>query len=264
MKALFSIHGTNRRRDEARSATARGRTDRLGAVLAIAATALTLCAANMAAAQDRVSGIQLSPDSNQYLINKDVGDERWAITFDLDSKSVTGNVFYPDGRDAQFLWCEHVSSSANADPAQSELTVDCYAAPACDRAPCDDDAWTFVAQVPVPGSFLLPPGTQSTLSGNVQPILTQSCATSIACHSSEGRTPRLSTGVTHAATVDVPALQNMAKSYVAPFGPEESYLFDKILGIGSSGATMPPDAAPLDTEQTEAVRRWILEGATNY
>lgn len=265
MQGLLSIHRADHWLTGAAGVGVHTPTDWFGtlAILA-AATALLFCAPHAAAAQERASGIQLTPDSHGYLINKDVGDERWAIAFDLDSRTITGNVFYPDGRAPRFLWCEQVSAAPDADPAQSEITVACYAAAACDRAPCDSDAWTYVAQVPVSGSFLLPPGTGSTLSGNVQPILSQSCATSMACHSSEGRTPRLSPGRTAAETVDVAALQNMAKSYVAAFDPDGSYLFDKILGIASSGAVMPPDAAPLDAAQTEAIRRWIVEGAVDY
>ena len=37
----------------------------------------------------RSSGIQLTPDSGRYLINKDVGTERWSISFNVGDGTVT-------------------------------------------------------------------------------------------------------------------------------------------------------------------------------
>ncbi|MEY4949181.1 MAG: hypothetical protein RL698_1392, partial [Pseudomonadota bacterium] len=51
----------------------------------------------------RESGIQLAPESDRYFISKDVGQERWAITYNLDDKTVTGNVFPLDGGAPTFL-----------------------------------------------------------------------------------------------------------------------------------------------------------------
>src|SRR5262245_33134887 len=137
---------------------------------------LLLALASPVAAQTRGSGIQLGPDSANYLISKDVAGNRWAISYDLSDGTVTGNVFPTDGGEPQFGWCEEIARTSSPDPATIEVTLRCFGAPPCDRAPCSADAWVPIGEVPVPGSFLLPPGTQSTLSGNVQPILNASCA----------------------------------------------------------------------------------------
>jgi hypothetical protein len=216
-----------------------------------------------AAAQPRGSGIQLGPDSARYLISKDVAGNRWAISYNLADKTVTGNVFPTDGGDPQFVWCEEVSRTDSSDPAAIEITLGCFGAPPCERAQCAASAWVAIGEVQVPGSFLLPPGTQSTLGGNVQPILTASCAISAACHAADGRAPVLVEGRSHGETVDVAAIQDSSKDFVARFSPDGSYLLDKILGTASSGDPMPPAGRPLGNAEVDAIRAWILEGAAD-
>lgn len=103
------------------------------------------------------SGVQTTPDGEQTLVSKDVGGERWAIARDADG-TITGNVFYPDGRPPQFLWC---SPSADAPPAQAEVAVSCFGTDACTLAPCVPDAWNFIADVSLPESFFAPPAGAS-------------------------------------------------------------------------------------------------------
>jgi hypothetical protein len=228
--------------------------------LALVAAALTPTPAR---AQTRGSGIQLTPDSARYLISKDVGLNRWAISYNLADKTITGNVFPTDGSAPQFVWCERVSQTTSPDPATIQVTLDCFGAPPCEASPCLATSWTPIGQVEVPGSFLLPVATGSTLSGNVQPIFTASCAISSACHAADGREPVLTEGRAHAATVGVPAIQDSTRDFVDPFSPDGSYLLDKILGVASSGSEMPPDGRPLGSAEVEAIRTWILEGAAN-
>jgi hypothetical protein len=229
--------------------------------LAVALVAIGLVP--VPARAQRGSGIQLTPDSARYLISKDVGVNRWAISYDLADETITGNVFPTDGSAPQFVWCERLSQTTNPDPAAIEVTLDCFGAPPCESSPCLASSWTAIGQVQVPGSFLLPVATRSTLSGNVQPIFTQSCAVSSACHAADGREPVLAEGRAHASVFEVPAIQDSTKDFVAPFSPDGSYLLDKILGIASSGSEMPPDGRPLGSAEVESIRRWILEGAAD-
>jgi len=228
------------------------------ALAAILATAF----AGTAAAQS--SGIQQTPDSARYLISKDVGPERWAISYNLNDRTVTGNVFKTDGSAPSFIWCEIVGEAASPNPADNQYTLDCYGADACTTAPCPPTAWTLIAAgLPISGSFLLPNGTKATYSGNVQPIFTQSCATNLACHVAGGAGPvNLSAGQSYAQIFEITASQDPTKFYVTPFNAPQSYLFDKIEGTGL-GARMPLGAPPLTAEQTDAIRNWILEGGAN-
>jgi len=233
---------------------------RTGIALALLASVLS----PQDAAAQRQSGIQLPPDSARYLISKDVGSDRWAITYNLDDKTVTGNVFSTAGSPPQFVWCSTTSVDQASSPADAQYNLSCQFAGPCAEAPCSASEWNVSAPiaVTVPGSFLLPPNTQATLAGNVQPVFTATCANSDACHA-DNRAPDLLPGRTWAATFDVPSIQDPAKVFVAPFDASGSYLLDKILGIQSSGARMPLGATPLDEAQTAAVRAWILEGAAN-
>src|SRR5687767_13800102 len=114
-----------------------------------ACVAVTLAGAATAGAQ---TGVQVAPDGKSNLISKDVGDERWAIHYDLDDGTITGNVFFPAGGDPLFVWCEERSSDGN------ELTIGCWGAGKCNGAPCAPTDWSFIREVALPLQFFHPPG----------------------------------------------------------------------------------------------------------
>jgi hypothetical protein len=102
------------------------------------------------------SGLQVTPDRNQVLISKDVGEERWAIVRNQDG-TVSGNVFFPEGGPPLFVWCEPTEDSQD-DP----ITFSCFGADACPAAPCDEAEWEFIAEVELPASFFEPPAAGPT------------------------------------------------------------------------------------------------------
>jgi len=141
-----------------RRAVAAMRRGRRGPGLALLSLACALPVAwPRAAAAQR--GVQLTPDQDQILVNKDVGDQRWAIAFNLDDDTVTGNVYFPSGGDPIFLWCEYLSDNGAAD--QVDLVIDfrCFAADACFTGTDPSASWSFLSDVTVPATFFLPPGT---------------------------------------------------------------------------------------------------------
>jgi hypothetical protein len=229
---------------------------------AACAAIVALSLASSARAQS--SGVQQSPDSARYLISKDVGAERWAISYNLNDGTVTGNVFKTDGSPPSFIWCKITNQVPAANPPDNQYTLDCYGANACATAPCDKSAWTLIVSgLQIGGDFLLPDGTKSTLSGNVQPIFTQTCATNLACHVAGGAGPvDLTAGDAYAALFNVPSTQDPTKFYVTPFDPSQSYLFDKVNGTGM-GSRMPLGGAPLSQDQLDAISNWIVEGGAN-
>lgn len=231
-------------------------------VFVIAAAVLVLPALALAQA-----GVQLTPDSARYLISKDVGPERWAISVNVEDRTATGNVFKTDGSPTSFVWCDITNIDANTDPEKIEFTLSCWGADACASAPCNDSEWSFIASgIKLDGSFMLPPNTQSTLSGNVQSILTQRCATSPGCHMvGGGGNVDLADGATWAATFGVGTLQRPGTSFVEPFDADASYLIAKITGnlATSEGSRMPLAGAPLSAQEIQTIRRWIDEGAVD-
>lgn len=114
-----------------------------------ACVAVTLACAAAAGAQ---TGVQVAPDGKSNLVSKDVGDERWAIHYDLSDGTVTGNVFFPDGRDPLFVWCEE---RARGD---QQVTIGCWGADRCNNAPCSSTEWSFIREVVLPLQFFYPPG----------------------------------------------------------------------------------------------------------
>jgi hypothetical protein len=64
---------------------------RIAAGLVAAIVAVLMPARSDALLEERGSGIQVTPEGEQVLVNKDVDAQRWTITRNVDDLSVTGN-----------------------------------------------------------------------------------------------------------------------------------------------------------------------------
>ncbi len=105
----------------------------------------------VAGSPNQPAGVQTVPDASATLINKDVGGgERWAITFNTEDNTVTGNVFFPSGDDPAFLWCEKKSFDGE------QFVLSCFGADRC-GATCAPGDWTPLVEVPIAEDFFLPP-----------------------------------------------------------------------------------------------------------
>lgn len=223
-----------------------------GHVLGVLAGIAALGLATSAAAQ-----IQQTPDSQRYLIQRTVGAEQWAISYNFEDRTVTGNVFKTDGSPPSFIWCEITNIAYSATPADNQYTLDCFGSDACTSAPCDPNAWTMIQSgIQLSGNFFLPPGTQATYGGQVEPVFTSSCALA-GCHDAGAAQAglNLTAGAAYNNIVDVPSTQQPMQSRVMPFDSSMSYLFGRIDGGG-----MPP-GGPLPMGTIDAFRAWIQEGA---
>ena len=103
-------------------------------------------------AQDRQSGVQITPNGKRVLISKDVGGQRWAITRNLNDGTVTGNVYLPDGGDPSFLFCSQSSATVDS------VDLSCFSAGSCLASPCGGIYFSFIADVTLPQAFFAPPG----------------------------------------------------------------------------------------------------------
>ncbi|MBY0280249.1 hypothetical protein K2Z84_33370 [Candidatus Binatia bacterium] len=133
--------------------------------------ALVAALAPLAARAD--SGATLTPDRHSYVVNKDVGGERWTINLNLASLTpqrainVTGNV-YRSGQSPSFVWCQERDDSTGtlSDPG-STFRLRCSGASACGETAtgCARSQWTLIADpVEIPASFFLPPGGEGIAS----------------------------------------------------------------------------------------------------
>jgi len=124
------------------------------------------------------SGSTLSPDAQSFLVNKDLGAERWTINLNLFSSNpndvinITGNIFRSDGGPASFVIClVRVDSTGTLTDPASSFRLSCSGSNACTTTAemCARDDWTLISDdVSVPASFFLPPGgigTASALAG---------------------------------------------------------------------------------------------------
>src|SRR4051812_46064074 len=118
-------------------------------VLAIVLSTAALAVGFAAQATARDSGIQFSPDGKRVFVCKDVGEERWAITFNNTDGTVSGNVYRPGGGPAAFIFCN---------PGSAPNLFTCLGADACPAAPCQDQFVPITAgEVALPPGFFDPP-----------------------------------------------------------------------------------------------------------
>jgi hypothetical protein len=99
---------------------------------------------------------------------------------------------------------------------------------------------------------------------NVQArVFTKSCAFST-CHGAflpeEGMS--LSEGQAYGAVVNVESRTNPGRFRVVPSDPDDSVLYQALLGpVGPDLDRMPNDRPALDAERIQLVREWIEQGA---
>ncbi len=133
-------------------------------LFAAALALLVVAAAPDAPAQDRQSGLQITPNGKRILISKDVGGQRWAITRNLNDGSVTGNVYDTGGGDPTFLFCSQSSATVE------EVALSCYGAPRCAAAPCGGVDFQLIADVTLPQSFFAPPGGAPAIAASASAV----------------------------------------------------------------------------------------------
>lgn len=104
----------------------------------------------------------------------------------------------------------------------------------------------------------------ATLSGNVQTIFTNSCATA-SCHS--GSTPadglNLQSGSAYANLVGVASNQCSGRLRVLSCGPQttQSYLVAKLEGLDLCSGSQMPKGAPLSSANIQTIVDWVAQGA---
>lgn len=102
----------------------------------VLAACLTLALGSSARAQ---SDATVTPEGQYTLVQKNLGTQRWAIVRDQTSKTITGNIFNPEGG-SQFVWCNHLGGEAYS----------CVGNNGCNAEPC---TWATIADVTIPEWF---------------------------------------------------------------------------------------------------------------
>lgn len=119
-----------------------------------AAFAVVLAAAGPVHAK---SAVQITSDETKCLVNKPVGTEQWVLVLDLDSETLTGNVFDTSGKPPTFFSCTADSVNGLAFPEDlvgDTVTLDCEVSD-CVTLPCTQ--WhPLGTQIDLPGEFFLP------------------------------------------------------------------------------------------------------------
>jgi hypothetical protein len=105
---------------------------------------------------------------DRVLINKDVNNERWAITYNLDDDTVTGNVYFEGGEPPAFFDCTNISPE---DP--SLVNLQCFlsysgcGASSPTLATCPQSGeWKAISATPLFRSFF---GLSTCYNGIIEP-----------------------------------------------------------------------------------------------
>ena len=118
--------------------------------------ALTVALAAPAAGEAAQSGVQWTPDGLRILVNKDVGNERWAITLNLADFSAAGNVFFTDDRAPAFIWCSKTGEDFDSSVGELNLRYSCSGADRGLGGFAEGD-WALISDdVSLPLSFFIP------------------------------------------------------------------------------------------------------------
>jgi len=126
-------------------------------------TWVTFLIAHPAITRGASGGAQWSRDKEVIVAQKDVGNERWAITLNLLDLSATGNVFFTDGRPPQFVSCDAQSVIHNL----PNLTImyRCFGSGSAQTV-FDSNDWQLIGDnIPLPASFFGPTPGPCQLSG---------------------------------------------------------------------------------------------------
>ncbi len=88
-------------------------------------------------------GIVRSADGRQILVNKDVNGQRWAISKNLDTGTLTGNVFSAGGSAPSFVFCEPLGGDRYS----------CSGSGACAAPGGCEAQWTPISEISLPCGF---------------------------------------------------------------------------------------------------------------
>ncbi len=133
------------------------------------------------------TGVQWTPDGLRILVNKDVGPERWAISWNLADVSTTGNVFFTDDRSPAFVWCEKTGHDYVASAAELDLQFRCFGA---DRAfgGFHFNDWSLIDDdVVLPASFFIPQAETCDFTGAINGPSSQFASSLWQCNGNAGR-----------------------------------------------------------------------------
>jgi len=103
------------------------------------------------------------------------------------------------------------------------------------------------------------PNLQPTFSSIQSNILTPKCVNA-GCHPGGAAPMSLASGVAYDNLVDVNST-TYGLERVDPGDPDESVLYLKVIGDSRTGPRMPLDGPALSSEETDAIRDWIADGA---
>lgn len=201
------------------------------------------------------TGVTLTPDRAAFLVNKDLGADRWTIGFNVvpgdPSRfiNVTGNVFRSDGGPPAFVVCQVRSDSLGtlADPATT-FRFTCRGADACpsDATRCAQD-WTSIEDdVPLPAAFFLPQGGLGA-----GPAAGGALCSGAACRSSAAADPTVAEAapVTHSPALAVHprarAAQNVDRGATLSFD-RLSFLVNK--DVQNERWSIALNVVPVETE----------------
>jgi hypothetical protein len=149
-------------------------------------TAITLMLLGPAPSEAAPSGVQWTLDGLRLLVNKDVGNERWAITLNLADFSASGNVFFTDDRAPSFVFCSKTGEDFDGDVGELNLHYTCYGADRGVGGFAQGD-WALISDgISLPLSFFIPETETCDLSAALNGSNASNAGSEWSCGGSEG------------------------------------------------------------------------------
>jgi hypothetical protein len=120
----------------------------------LACVSLGIVAIASSIANAASGGVQWSRDKQTIVAQKDVGNERWAITLNPLDLSISGNVFFTDGSPPQFISCD--ADEVVHDLPDLTIMYTCFGSGSA-QSIFDSNDWNFIGDdISLPVSFFLP------------------------------------------------------------------------------------------------------------
>jgi hypothetical protein len=226
-----------------------------------------------AEAQAGESGATLTPDKAAYLVNKDLGSDRWTIGLNVlpgdanRSINVTGNVFHSDGGPPSFVVCQvNADSSGTLTDPSSGFSFTCRGSGPCATTATEcggTDAWPLISDnVPISAAFFLPSGGLGNLASAAADRRGAACG-SLACLAQRLVDAMAAAGSRLLAAVRTVTLPTQADAQSNDRGATLSfdgfaYLVNK--DIGNERWSIALNVAPVETAQGTVSRIQSVTG----
>jgi hypothetical protein len=205
------------------------------------------------------AGSTLTPDRQSFMVNKDIGEERWTIALTLAQldppivSSITGNVFRRDGSPPAFVVCQvRPDSTGSLSDPSSSFRLACKGTDACpsNARECARTSWRPLADdLTIAASFFLPPGgldgsasVSAVAAAAMAPLPSRAASVDTAAQSSARGATLTFDGLSFLVNKDIAAERWSISINLVPSRTAEGGVVERVLNV--TGNVFQADGSP--------------------